>query len=757
MRPEHKEQFTLRTRTVSAAHPLVGSWQLHGALCALILLGSFLLFLVQPLIAKLVLPDFGGAPAVWNSAMLIYQALLLAGYSYAHALGRISVKRQAIVQVGLLASAALWLPIGIIASLRGGIAALNPVVAVPLLLCGSIGPLFLAVAAQAPLIQRWHSHYCSGRDPYALYALSNVGSFAGLLSYPLLVEPTLGVVAQRWLWSGLYVGLLSGMCALAIWMLRSASTKAHPPSFSGKLNTGFSPSWRRMASWVLIAAIPSGLMLATTSYITTDIVAMPMLWVAPLGLYLLSFTLAFSSRRRVKRWTIALAPAAVILGSQLAVGEAASSILLTAVLILAIFFIVSASLHARLHAMRPANSHLTTFYLALSLGGVIGGGFTSLLAPVVFDWTFEFPILLLAAVLLLPTIRLAGAMRNAARSAAIGIVAIAVGGATLLLQQTWPAATTSTAGAAIIITLLAGVATLANRRRMVVFALALTVMCGAGLLDRASSSRSYFGVYAVREVPTSADTPSIRILNHGTTVHGVQRVGSDDVTRQATSYYVPRSGAGRILANASTVLGPGARIAVVGLGAGTLACYARPDQNWHFMEIDPLVVHIAKNTGHFSFLSSCTPNAQITVGDARLTIQKLPHASVDALVLDAFSSDSVPMHLLTREAFALYSRVVDADGVVLLHISSRFLNLAPVIGATVQGQGWKVLELYHRPSKQSPLEVTSRWLALSRSQDVMARVAKTDPRWTMPTAGKPQPAWTDDYASILPSIASWTP
>ena len=359
-----------------------------------IMASSFLLFLIQPMIARMALPRLGGAPAVWNSAMLVYQALLLGGYAYAHALGRRSPRVQAVVHLTLLALAATMLPIGLVASAPSATA--NPVLWAPWLLVLSIGPLFFAISAQAPLLQRWFAN-TGGGDPYALYAASNLGSFAGLLAYPFIVEPLLPLRGQSWLWSGGYVlvAVLVAGCAL---LLPRTTTDAPV----AKVESAPVPL-RRLALWVLLAAVPSGLMLSTTTYLTTDIVAMPLLWVVPLGLYLLSFSIAFADRRGLADGIVQIAPLVILGAGGVAFAQNPNLPWLFAPLGLLLLFVVSVALHAKLFTYRPEPAQLTTFYLAMSVGGVIGGAFCAVVAPLVFDWAYEHPLLILAAAGLVTT------------------------------------------------------------------------------------------------------------------------------------------------------------------------------------------------------------------------------------------------------------------------------------------------------------------------------------------------------------------
>ncbi|MDQ2878669.1 MAG: hypothetical protein M3R41_06300, partial [Pseudomonadota bacterium] len=360
---------------------------------ATILAGSFLLFLVQPLVARMALPRLGGAPAVWNSAMLVYQALLLGGYAYAHWLGRFAARTQAVIHVALLLVAALWLPLGLIARQPSPNAEL--VLWVPWLLCLSIGPLFFAISAQAPLLQRWFAHADATRDPYALYAASNIGSFAGLIAYPLIVEPGLTVTHQRWLWSAGYVAVALFVAACGVRLPAGEAAAVAPPR-------SIAPTRSRVAWWIALALVPSGLMLATSTYITTDIVAMQLLWVLPLGLYLLSFSVAFATDRRAARAITRVAPWMLLIGGGWLIGGVQITPLFDVALALALLFVTAVAIHGEMYRLRPAADRLTGFYLAMSVGGVLGGIFAALIAPIVFDWTWEYPILIVAAGAMVP-------------------------------------------------------------------------------------------------------------------------------------------------------------------------------------------------------------------------------------------------------------------------------------------------------------------------------------------------------------------
>ncbi|WP_294236935.1 fused MFS/spermidine synthase [uncultured Sphingomonas sp.] len=715
---------------------------------ATILTGSFLLFLVQPLVARMALPRLGGAPAVWNSAMFVYQALLLGGYAYAHALGRWRPRVQAAVHVGVLAVAALWLPIGLMAVELPADA--EPVLWVPWLLGLSIGPLFFAVSAQAPLIQRWFAASQPGRNPYALYAASNLGSFAGLIAYPLLVEPAMTLHGQSRLWS-------AGYGLLALLVLACAAQLPSTDKGEAVAPTSRSPGWRRIGLWIALSAVPSGLVLATSTYITTDIVAMPLLWVLPLGLYLASFIIAFAARRGAADTLTRIAPVTLLLFGGVIMGGYSERPYSNVVVALLLLFMVSVALHTALYRARPAVDRLTGFYLSMAVGGALGGVFAGILAPVLFDWTYEYPLLILAAGALIPQQFLLPAIRDLwRRHPRTMLIALAVALALLLdLRVMGPAAWfgEERQGTAFLVIAALGFLTIGARRGFVLLLAAALVLFGGYRalslsMERDARMRSYFGVYTVRE------GAGYRELDHGSTVHGIQLRGTEARERMPTTYYAPYSGVGRAMRAAPMLYGPAARIGVVGLGTGTLACYARSGQSWRFYEIDPVIVRIARDTGQFSYLRRCQPDPVIRIGDARIRLAAEAPASLDLLALDAFSSDAVPAHLLTREAFATYARVLSSRGLLLVHISNRFVDLEPLVAAAARDEGWAIARLNYVPTDldREYSATASVWLALSRDGRVLKALEAQGGDWNPAVAPPGLAAWTDDYSSILPFI-----
>ncbi len=730
--------------------PAATSTPVHRALfVATILTGSFLLFLVQPMVARMALPRLGGAPNVWNSAQLVYQALLLAGYFYAHRLSRMPVKRQATIHLVLLLAAAITLPIGLVdlPPPKSGEEALW----VPLLFLASIGPVFFLVSAQAPMMQRWFSVHPGAGEPWALYAASNLGSFGGLIAYPLVVEPLLRLRDQSLVWTIGY-GLLIALIALSA----RARWQAGPVAVEIDTTPAEPVSARRILHWLVLAAVPSGLMLSTTSHLTTDLFAMPLLWVIPLGIYLLSFVAAFSDKREVAMAVTWSGPLIMLLAGGMSMVSRSTGTVTPAVGSVALLFVVAVALHSRMYALRPAPSQLTLFYLTMSAGGALGGLFTALIAPMVFDWVWEHPILVFAAACLmpLPTVIKWHALPDLdpamARIAAFVLLALAAL-LSYFLAGYDIADTAQTERSLLTLAIAVIGVLLAHWRAMYLAVLAMLMLALGGLdtvgmsLDH-SRSRSYFGVYTVRDYQES----HLRSLAHGTTLHGWQSL-IPTRSREPLTYYGQGSGVAIGLEQAQKLYGEHARVGVVGLGTGTLACYRKPGEDFRFFEIDPAVLRLSRN-GTFTFVSQCAPDAKVVLGDARIELAAMPRDSLDLLAIDAFSSDAIPLHLLTDEAVGVYMDRLGPRGLLLVHISNRFFELEPVLSAIAQKRGLAIAKRDDNPQDSTYL-TASTWVAISRDPAILDALAKArlDAPWgkLMPPAPR---VWTDDHASILPYV-----
>jgi hypothetical protein len=717
---------------------------------AALFLSALLLFSVQPMFAKMVLPRIGGAAAVWSVAMVFFQAALLLGYAYAHLLSRtLSPARSALVHLGLLAVAATTLPIAIAqgfeAAPQGGLE-----LWLLTLFAASIGLPFVALAANAPLLQNWFaaSGHPDAANPYFLYAASNLGSFAALMTYPFVVEPLSTLRTQIRAWSVGYLVLILLIAAAAVIVARAGKPSPAGPA------TATAPTIAERVMWTVFAAIPAGLVIAVTAAISTDLAAAPFLWVLPLSLYLLTFVAIFRDRAWVAHGRVlSLVPFAAV--ALIAAGSATIrpywSVLLAVHLVS--FVALALACHGELYRRRPEPARLTEFYLWTSFGGVIGGIFAGLIAPHVFNGIAEYPILILAALLAMPG-AVAGGPRRFLRQSGPGLVLAALAGTLMWLHVRVPANAALTIEIGLI--LLAGTMVLVRRQPAWFFGLAVLAFVVASLepaFSRIKQVRSFFGVHRVVE----DNTGRFRLLLHGTTLHGAEHVRSADGTPITgrpvpTTYYYFGGSIGDAIAASRAAQGRLVRVAAVGLGTGSLACHRQDGEAWTFFELDPHVVRIARDPTLFRFLSECGPDMRIVLGDARLTLAASPER-YDLIVLDAFSSDAIPVHLLTREAFAGYLSRLTAHGIIVLHISNRFMAMRRPAAAVGGAEG---LVAYGRD--QLPTDTVDDELRVPSEVVVFARDVRHlgdlpgQPGWKRLDPDSRVSPWTDDYADILGTI-----
>ncbi len=717
-------------------------------LCLTIGLSAALVIAVQPMFTKMVLPLFGGGPEVWSAAVLFFQTMLLLGYLYVHLTTRwLGERLQAYLHLLLLAGAIWMLPIGIGEGWDSGHET-SPLFRLFGLFATALGLPFLALAATAPLLQRWFSlsGHPAAHDPYFLYAASNVGSIGALLSYPLLLEPLLRLDEQNWLWTGLF-GLLAGLVVLCAFRLLIRIPEESPSHAAAPAPV----SWARRGHWIILAFVPSTLLLGVTRHISTDIAAVPLLWVIPLTLYLLSFVLVFARKPPLKHaWMVRAQPLFLTL---LAVTFWSSKwppeIYFT--IHVGTFFVTAMVCHGELNARRPAAENLTEFYLWLAFGGALGGIFTVVVAPLVFDRIWEYPIALIVACLIRPS-RNAREARPNWRDLLWPVVIFLLFALPLLLSGVKAADFSALER----ISILAGlaIAVFLSRTRPVRFGLAVGVALSAtlllvswtGVIERA---RSFYGIHTVAISKDGA----YRFLIHGTTVQGAQHV--DPKFRRAPLTYYHRDGPLGQLFNAY----PGfAQVGVVGLGAGASACYRRPGEAWSFYEIDTSVIALATDAQFFTYLSDCAPEAPIIPGDGRLSLAREPDGHFDFLFIDTYSSDSIPVHMLTREAFALYARKLRPGGLLLAHITNRHLSLEPVVvnaaaaaGLTARVQTFEAEHTAKRDGSDLGRAYSSQFVAMA-PDPANLRFLDSNPAWrrTFPTAG--QRPWTDDYADLVGAL-----
>ncbi len=720
-----------------------------------IFLSSLLVFSVQPMFAKMVLPLLGGSPGVWNTAMLFFQIMLLLGYIYAHLTNKfLGVRWQAGLHLCLMALIFFFLPISVA---QGWTPPLEeaPVSWLIGLFAVSVGLPFFAVAANAPLLQRWFSHtgHSTAADPYFLYGASNLGSLLALLSYPLVVEPLLTSHQQSLAWGWAYavlVGLLA-ICAVSLWRRCSlATTSGSRQPSTTSIATSALPMSQRL-HWLILAFVPSSLLLGVTMHITTDVAAAPLLWVLPLMLYLLTFVIVFARRPWLPHtWMVLAQPFFLI-----PIGvHRFNGVLLNIVLPLAVFFVTTMVCHGELVKRRPQASHLTEFYLWMSLGGMLGGVFNVLVAPLLFNSVIEYPLMLVLACFLRPWPNITSKWINPADVLWPTLLFAALGG--LLLVAGHP----SDWGIAgiLIFCLVLGLGTYSFRQRPVRFGLGIGVVLILTTFlgpqeTTLTRERSFFGVNTV-QVTEEGD---FHLLVHGRTIHGAQHT---DPTRwkEPLTYYHRNGPLGQLF---SIVQQQGTlfhRIAAIGLGTGTAACYQTSGQHWTFHEIDPKVAQIAQDTRFFHYLSECGGNYDIVYGDARLSLSAAPDRHYDLLILDAFSSDAIPVHLLTREALALYLRKINPNGILLFHISNNNLDLSPVMGNLATDAdlvGW--IQRYRVTSEEqlAQYEPASDWVVMTRSATDL-RLLDEDSRWQRLTPDPNARVWTDDYSNILGVFKFWT-
>ncbi|MFN3745438.1 MAG: spermidine synthase [Hyphomicrobiaceae bacterium] len=728
---------------------------------ATLFLSAVLLFSVQPMFARMVLPKLGGSPSVWAVSMCFFQAVLLAGYCYAHLLSRYLRQRLIpIAHMAVLALAMFTLPIG----LADGRA--EPPVGdaygwLIVTLALGVGLPFFAVSANAPLLQAWFArtgHPHAG-DPYFLYGASNLGSLVALLAYPTIIEPFSGLADQAALWASGFV-ILAMMIALCGMMMSvalgaaGAGANARAADVPARLDAR-QPTLQQRASWVALAFVPSGLLVAFTSYVTTDIASAPFLWVLPLAMFLSTFVLVFRDKPYIPhRWMLFLQPVAtlaVLLGMSLA-GNRGWQI--AAVGGIVAFFAATMVCHRELFERRPESRHLTEFYLWMSLGGVLGGIFAALVAPQIFNAIWEYPLLLVLAMACRP-----GVAARIARQEMREIVAIA-GLATVAFALVISLQLSGATGSRLGQIMLIGFGLLALLRREKPHALlvltavaALAIAALPSPMNRGDAERSFFGTHRV----AMTSDGKVRLLMHGTTLHGADRLIAEDgslIERPVPmTYYHPQSpmALGAEVARASKLKGEPIRVGIVGLGTGAMACNSRPEEAWRFYEIDPVVVRIASDPSRFRYLSSCRPNADVVLGDARLTLAREPAATFDYLVIDAFSSDAVPVHLLTVEALTLYLQKLSPDGLLALHVSNRHLDLVSVATAVAGAvPGVYTAIAVDRPQGKGFDRTSSQVVLVSRSPAVIDRVLA----WPFAQPAKPPllNAWTDDYSDILSAL-----
>jgi hypothetical protein len=720
---------------------------------AAIFVSAALLFAVQPMFTKMVLPRLGGAAAVWSVAMVFFQTTLLAGYAYAHALTRFAPGRASIaVHLAVMVVACFALPLHIATGWGR-----PPPVGEAFWLLGlfavSIGLPFFALAANGPLLQAWfvRTRHPAAKDPYFLYAASNVGSFLALISYPVAVEPFVRLGDQTWFWTIGFYALIVLIGGCGVWLLRFGNPLV---AAAAGAEEDAPPRWRDIVSWVALAAVPSGLLLAVTAHVSTDVAAVPLLWVLPLALYLLTFVIVFQTRPFIPHWLVVdVQPVFILAMVVVFVMVPIESIVALIALHLIVFFVCALMCHGELARRRPAPSHLTAYYMWISAGGMIGGISAGLIAPHVFNWVAEYPILIVLAVLCRPGL----ALPAAGRTGQYPLLAALCAAALLLIGMKAFDLPFDYNLFSVCVGVLLGLSVQFWRAPLPFAAIiAFLLIAGQYFTDYTSNLlvRNFFGVLNVAETSDGR----FRVLWHGTTAQGSQRIRDQDGNslsgrpEMIAEFYAGSGIAQAFDAVHARVAGP-ISYAVIGLGTGTLACAARPGDTLTYYEIDPDIIRIARNPELFTFLSECAPNAPILIGDARLQIADAPDGSYDLIFVDAFIGAAIPIHLLTREAMALYMKKLKPHGIVAMHISNRNLELASVVAGIAQANG-AITRVYDGGDMEEDAS-EQKWIpkvaAVARREEDFGALAKSE-YWPIRERDPNQRVWTDDYSNIFGAL-----
>ena len=753
--------FAATRRTAPGLLAATPSPWLYGAV---VFAAAWLVFWVQPLSVRGVLPVLGGSPAVWNTAMVFFQAALLGGYALTHLLARRATPMGQLAVLGVLwAGVALTAPIGELRLLgETPPAGLPPALWLLGTLAGAIGLTFVAVSSLTPLVQSWLARAGAGAasaDPYFLYASSNAGSAGALVAFPFLLEPFLGLERQAWLWSAAALGLAPFL--LILWRAAAPgdaearevthATAAGDAAVLPHSRTTALPVVRILA----LSAVPSALLLSITRYLTTDVAAVPLLWIVPLALYLATFVHAFARRALIPQPVLArlVAPALIAL---VVLYLMSRTVLAFGLVHLLVFVLAALYCHGAFARLRPPAADLTRYYLLVSTGGLIGGMLVALVAPLVFADVYEYPIALALVAALLPAARVR--LRRGhyiAVAFALGVVvaglSAVLGGASDFMGES---ASTFVVVACLALVALAAPALLILRARPAFLAGTLlavffvpSLVARIGGDEHIARERTFFGVYRIVE------SEGVRAFYHGTTLHGAELHRADGTVDSRTTYYGTGTPYAELLASLARRPDP-LVLGIAGLGTGSLACFARPGDEVRIYEIDPTVVRLARE--HFAALRVCAPDAHIGVGDARLLLAQ-EEAALDFLTIDTFSSDAIPVHLLTKEAFRTYLRALAPEGLLAVHISNRHIDLEPVIAALAARTGLTGrIKRYSATEEQtkSRASTSSHLVVLARDEATLGALG-LDVGWVPLGAPDRVRVWTDDYASIVPLLRWW--
>ncbi len=717
---------------------------------------AVLLFWIEPMFAKMILPMLGSTPAVWNTCMLFYQAMLLLGYLYAHLTTTfMKVRTQAMLHIGVLLLPLLVIPISIPFGWEPTVNA-NPATWLLMLLSVSIGlPLFV-ISTTAPLMQKWFSNisHSSSNDPYFLYAASNSGSMIGLLSYPLLIEPNLRLKDQCAIWGiGYFILIvLVFLCLLVLFFFYK------PASSDTSNEVDIKPNLKIKLKWLVLSFVPSSLLLGVTTYLTTEVPPIPLLWIVPLLLYLLTFIIVFSKKPILNHeMVVRFLPTIMLPLILIIIFEVSKAMLLINVYHLVVFFLIAMVCHGELAKNRPQVKHLTEFYLWLSVGGVLGGIFNALIAPRIFNSVIEYPLAILLGCLLCPSlVQISDKIKERKEKILDILFPLALWLFIIIFTLSLRHFKIMVGMMSLCLVFVPAIFLCYSfKERSLRFTLGILAILLGSVVYKGNQGqilykeRSFFGVHQVVVTP---DKKFIQLI-HGSTTHGLQSLNKDQRQEPLTYYY--RTGPIGQIISAYDNENESWKVAAIGLGAGSTASYIKPKQEWTFYEIDPVVEKIASDPKYFTFLSESKGKANIRLGDGRLLIKKANDGEYNLIILDAFSSDSIPVHLLTKEAVQLYLSKLTSNGILAFHISNRFLNLRPVLANIASSLGLVCYLEIDFPIKKSENKLgkyPSHWVVISRKEEDIKKLLAFNSKWEplLPTQAK---VWSDDFSNIFSVIS----
>ncbi|MBI2996760.1 MAG: fused MFS/spermidine synthase [Candidatus Melainabacteria bacterium] len=715
-----------------------------------VFVSGLLLFWIQPMFAKMILPVLGSAPAVWNTCVVFFQAVLLLGYIYAHvSIKFLGVQKQSIFHILLLFLPFFVLPVCIPKGWTPPVGE-NPILWLLLLLSFSVGLPFFIISTSVPMLQKWFSllGHKTSSDPYFLYVSSNFGSMIGLLSYPIVIEPYLKLVNQSILWSlGYFLLVLLVICCAFTLHFKRANITSPSTTYTEISEDRETPSSTKF-KWIILAFIPSSLLLGVTTYLTSEVPAIPLFWIIPLVIYLLTFILVFSRKELIShKLMVKVMPYVILLLAAFLIFDIGKSTYLFNLIHLLMFFVASMVCHGELAKTRPATKYLTEFYLLISLGGVLGGMFNALVAPLLFNRIIEYPLAIVLACLVCLHLTKANLLDY--------VLPLLIGLIIFILIKVLPLLSLKISILKIIFAIILPIIIcFFFSKRPVRLILSVAILLIASVYYKYCEQevlfieRSFFGIHTVKY----GSGKKFHSLLHGSTLHGCQRINPLK-QKEPLAYYSYTSPIGQVFKNFENI-NDAWHVALIGLGTGSIASYAKPEQVWMFYEIDPTVKRIATNPKYFTYLQNCLAKHEIVLGDGRLSIKKAKNSFFNLIIIDGFASDCIPVHLITKEALELYLSKLSKSGILAFHITNRFLSLEPILGNLADSLGLICLaQIDNNQLQRSSGKYPSHWVVLARNKSDLGRLTY-EKKWHFVYKRNNIPVWTDDFSNIF-GVFKW--